>query len=118
MATALEFDPRELDPDAGFFQLGMDSLMATNVHGRIVAALGIQIPATVMFEHGSVNALARHLAEVAVPEGEDGAVPEAVAVPAPEAEAPDVEALDLAEAEGLSEEELISLLNAEIDSEG
>ncbi|MFG2551508.1 type I polyketide synthase [Streptomyces sp. NPDC048581] len=119
VATALEFDPRELDPDAGFFQLGMDSLMATNVHKRIVAALGIPIPATVMFEHGSVNALARHLTEVASPEdeGQDGAVPEAVTVPAPEADARDVEALDLAEAEGLSEEDLIALLNAEIDSE-
>ncbi|MEU9092424.1 type I polyketide synthase [Streptomyces sp. NPDC048428] len=123
VAAALEFDSRELDPDAGFFQLGMDSLMATNVHARIVAALGIPLPATVMFEHGSVNALAGHLAEVAVPEAETVEVPVPEPVPVAgtpeasvsEAEALKVDAAQLADTEGLSEEDLIILLSAEID---
>ncbi|WP_393055898.1 type I polyketide synthase [Streptomyces sp. LN549] len=119
VAAALEFDSRELDPDAGFFQLGMDSLMATNVHARIVAALGIPLPATVMFEHGSVNALAQHLAEVAAPETGTAEVPVPDAGTAeasvPEADALNVDAADLADTEGLSEEDLIILLSSEID---
>jgi acyl transferase domain-containing protein len=119
VAAVLQFDSRELDPDAGFFQLGMDSLMAASVHKRIVAAIGLQLPATVMFEHGSVNALARHLAELRAPEAEtaEPRAPEAEpAEPrAPEAETPNVDAADLADVEGLSEADLIKLLSAEID---
>jgi acyl transferase domain-containing protein len=109
VAAALEFDPRELDPDAGFFQLGMDSLMAASVHARIVAALGIALPATVMFEHGSVSALARHLAEACVPEDETAQAPAAGAATA------EADAADLAEVAALSEDDLILALSAEID---
>jgi acyl transferase domain-containing protein len=129
VATALQFDPRELDPDAGFFQLGMDSLMATSVHGRIVAALGMQVPATVMFEHGSVTALARHLAEVSAPET-GTAEPLADEAEAPATRWPDggdrsrddlvdqLAAADVGGVEQFSEDDLIEMLSAELNQLG
>jgi acyl transferase domain-containing protein len=64
-----------LDPDAsgeltvsrGFFDLGMDSLMAMEVRNRLQRSVGIALPATVAFEQGSIAALADHLSGVLFP---------------------------------------------------
>ncbi len=51
-------------PKAGFFDLGMDSLMAVEFRNRIVAAVGESgsVSNTVAFDYPSVEKLARHLA--------------------------------------------------------
>ena len=49
----------------GFFDLGMDSLMAVDFRNRLNRGLGgaVVLSSTVVFDHGSAAALARHLAE-------------------------------------------------------
>ena len=48
--------------DAPFRQLGMDSLMAVTVRNRLAAALERPLPAALLFDHPTVEALARELA--------------------------------------------------------
>ncbi len=52
-------------PTAGFFDLGMDSLMAVELRNRLNRALAGEYTAsnTIVFDHPSVAELARHLAE-------------------------------------------------------
>jgi acyl transferase domain-containing protein/aryl carrier-like protein len=66
VAAVLQVDPAELDADQGLFDLGLDSLMAVELRNRLQSALGETptLPATVVFDHPSVRALAAFLAEV------------------------------------------------------
>ena len=52
-------------PDAGFFDLGMDSLMAVELRNRLNRALGgmFTLSNTAVFDHPDAARLARHLAE-------------------------------------------------------
>ena len=54
------------DPGVGFFDLGMDSLMAVELRNRLNRGLGGShvLSSTVVFDYASPQALARHLAEV------------------------------------------------------
>ncbi|MEM7497171.1 MAG: SDR family NAD(P)-dependent oxidoreductase [Pseudomonadota bacterium] len=62
-ATVLGFaDGGQIDPDAGFFQLGMDSIMAVKLRGMIEKATGRTFPPSIAFEYPSVSALAAMLA--------------------------------------------------------
>ncbi|MFI9649567.1 type I polyketide synthase [Streptomyces sp. NPDC052040] len=61
VAEVLEMPPERVDPDAGFFQMGMDSMLAARVRVQLEAGLGRRLPAPVMFEHPSVEALSAHL---------------------------------------------------------
>jgi len=90
----------EVDPDRGFFDLGMDSVMAVALKGRLDEELGVDLPATLTFEFPTSRALAEHLLE-RLRESEPESVPE----PAP---APDV---DL---NTMSEEELTARLLVEL----
>ncbi len=69
-------------PSAGFFDLGMDSLMAVELRNRLNAALeqAYQVPNTIAFDHPSLEKLARHLAEQLGALGERGAKPAAVTI--------------------------------------
>ena len=55
--------PSPPDPAIGFFDLGMDSLMAVEFRNRITRALAGEctVSSTVVFDHSHLNALARHL---------------------------------------------------------
>ena len=46
-----------LDPTAGFFQLGMDSLMGVTLQRRLGVNLGIELPAALIFEYPTVESL-------------------------------------------------------------
>jgi acyl transferase domain-containing protein/acyl carrier protein len=59
--------PVNLNPQEGFFDLGMDSLMATEVRNRLQSSLDIPLPATIVLEHGNLAALAAYLAEALWP---------------------------------------------------
>ncbi|MCK8438737.1 acyl carrier protein [Streptomyces sp. D2-8] len=49
--------PQRIDPSAGFFQMGMDSVLAARGRVLLEAGLGRKLPAPVMFEHPSVEEL-------------------------------------------------------------
>ncbi|MDB9527375.1 SDR family NAD(P)-dependent oxidoreductase [Oscillatoria sp. CS-180] len=51
------------DPQLGFFDMGMDSLMAVELKNRLDTQLGTSVSSTVIFEHPTIAALAQHLAE-------------------------------------------------------
>ncbi|MFT4625565.1 MAG: acyl transferase domain-containing protein/acyl carrier protein [Myxococcota bacterium] len=50
-----------IDPKRGFFDAGMDSLMAMDLRTRLQSAVGVPLSATLAFDHANVNALADHL---------------------------------------------------------
>jgi phthiocerol/phenolphthiocerol synthesis type-I polyketide synthase B len=54
--------PQLLDPSAGFFQSGMDSLMSVTLQRALSESLGEVLPASVVFDYPTVEALADHLA--------------------------------------------------------
>jgi acyl transferase domain-containing protein/SAM-dependent methyltransferase/acyl carrier protein len=58
----LGFDPsREIELEQGLFDMGMDSLMAVELKGRLERSLGVPLPATLTFNYPTVNALANYL---------------------------------------------------------
>jgi phthiocerol/phenolphthiocerol synthesis type-I polyketide synthase B len=63
VAAAMGLDsPQSLDTSAGFFQLGMDSLMSVTLQRSLSASIGTSLPASVVFDYPSVDALVGYLA--------------------------------------------------------
>jgi phthiocerol/phenolphthiocerol synthesis type-I polyketide synthase B len=60
-AMGLE-SPQLLDPTAGFFQSGMDSLMSVTLQRALSDSLGETLPASVVFDYPTVEALSAYLA--------------------------------------------------------
>jgi phthiocerol/phenolphthiocerol synthesis type-I polyketide synthase B len=56
--------PQLLDPSAGFFQSGMDSLMSVTLQRSLSESLGEVLPASVVFDYPNVEALADYLATI------------------------------------------------------
>ncbi|GFJ80778.1 polyketide synthase [Phytohabitans houttuyneae] len=62
VATVLAHpDPAALDLSRAFKELGFDSLTSLDLRNRLNAALGTELPAGVIFDHPTPDALARHL---------------------------------------------------------
>ena len=53
-----------LDPSAGFFQSGMDSLMSVTLQRALSDSLGEPLPASVVFDYPTVEALSDYLATI------------------------------------------------------
>jgi phthiocerol/phenolphthiocerol synthesis type-I polyketide synthase B len=53
-----------LDPSTGFFQSGMDSLMSVTLQRALSGSLGESLPASVVFDYPTVEALADYLATI------------------------------------------------------
>ncbi|MEO1399840.1 MAG: type I polyketide synthase [Cyanobacteria bacterium J06635_1] len=97
-----------LDPQQGFADLGMDSLMAVELRNRLQSSLGCAIPTTMAFDYPTIAALAAHLAEV-------------LALPAAATEDPLADLLIETEssepaADDLSDDEAEALLMSKLDS--
>jgi acyl carrier protein len=68
VAIALGVDPpSRVGFDRGFFDLGMDSLMAVDLRRRLEASVGRPLPPTLAFDYPSVEVLADWLLELLFP---------------------------------------------------
>jgi acyl carrier protein len=98
-----------LDPERGFFDIGMDSLTAVELRTRLQASLGRALPTTVVFDHPSLRALADYVGRTVL----DLEHPQK-----PETELRDGEEGDgrsaLADRRDLSEDEMAALLAAKL----
>jgi malonyl CoA-acyl carrier protein transacylase len=94
-----------LDPSApfdlldGFFEMGMDSLMAVELKNRLEAGFACSLPPTLSFDFPNAEALADHLLSLIAP-------------PAPAAP---LTIADEADLDNLTESELAALLESELD---
>jgi acyl carrier protein/nucleoside-diphosphate-sugar epimerase len=62
IAGVLQFDTAEdIQPDAPFATLGLDSLAGVEVKNKLEAALGTALPTSVIFDHPDTDALASYL---------------------------------------------------------
>jgi len=105
VAAVLGYDSSSLlDPNQGFFEIGMDSLMAVDLQRRLQTGLGVTLSSTVGFDHPTVEALAKYLAE------------KALAFRAPLAESASASAAgDAGRIEQMSEDELVALFSEELE---
>ncbi|MEV6449470.1 SDR family NAD(P)-dependent oxidoreductase [Amycolatopsis sp. NPDC051716] len=97
-----------LERELGFFSAGMDSITSVELKTRLESALGVQLPATVAFEHPNVAALARFLVHEVLEPPVPAEEPAAGTDVTPADALPD-------ELAGLSEDELLRLLEAELE---
>ncbi|MFI1585019.1 SDR family NAD(P)-dependent oxidoreductase [Embleya sp. NPDC020630] len=54
-------DARTIDPDRAFGELGLDSLAALELRTRLSTAVGLRLPATMLFDHPCARAVGVHL---------------------------------------------------------
>jgi acyl transferase domain-containing protein len=95
-----------IDQDDGFFQLGMDSLLAVELRKELEVRLNTELPSTLLFEQPTVAALAEFLADAV----------DSTSEPAPaDAQMPHTSAPPERLAPDLSDDDLVALLEAEIE---
>lgn len=62
LATVMEISPSDLDVDQPLEQYGLDSLQASWVTGDLEEWLGVELPATLVWDYPTVALLAKRLA--------------------------------------------------------
>jgi len=113
VAAVLGLEPgRLMEPNQGFFKLGMDSLMTVDLRGRLERAVGLKLPTTIAFEYPTVESLSGYLADRlrVADAGSAGPAPTVEDLPEPD------DASDRADAvlESLSETDLATMLDSAI----
>ncbi|EDM73825.1 PHENOLPTHIOCEROL SYNTHESIS TYPE-I POLYKETIDE SYNTHASE PPSC, partial [Plesiocystis pacifica SIR-1] len=114
LAQVIRIDPAELDPDAPFAALGVDSLMGVELRNLVAASTGVTVPATAIWTYPTPEALTGFILEAldleAEPESEaDAPEPESEPAPSPTPAPLDEEEELLEELEDLSDEDLLAL---------
>ena len=56
-------NPGEIEPGIGFADLGLNSLMALQLRRRLSVLSGLELPATMTFNHSTLEALSYYLVE-------------------------------------------------------
>jgi NAD(P)-dependent dehydrogenase (short-subunit alcohol dehydrogenase family)/acyl carrier protein len=107
-AKVLGLDAATVDPRQPLAELGLDSLMAVELRNLLGTTSGAALPATLLFDYPSVDALATFLAAVLAVD--------AAAEPVHHAPAPSSDATFVQEVEQLSEEEAESLLQRRLET--
>jgi len=109
-AWALGLDPRQpIDPRRSLLELGLDSLSAVELRNRLAEMVGLRLPATLLFDQPTIEALSAYLAREGL-----GLAPETDAVAA--VEAGDGQPTRIAtEIENLSEDELKGFIERELE---
>jgi aryl carrier-like protein len=113
VATVLRVSRAEtLDPRQRLMDLGLDSLLALELRGRLAVGLGLAggLPATLVFEHPTIDAVARYLVRETL--GASEPIPAARRY---EAAAPSTDEA-AARIAHLSEEEVAALLLKKLES--
>ncbi len=73
IADVLLFDtPEDIQPDAPFANLGLDSLAGVEVKNKVEAVLGKALPTSVILDHPDTEALASYLDTVITGDGDGG----------------------------------------------
>ncbi len=105
VAKVMKFDPAQpLDAGRGFFEMGLDSLLASQLKNQLEKTLGLTLSATVIFNYPTIETLANHLYERLSPDP----TPELTPSPTPtDNQAQDPETQDV---ETLSEQDIASIL--------
>jgi aryl carrier-like protein len=62
-AELLGLSPDDIDVDRPFNELGLDSVTAVDLAERAGRDVGVALQGTVLFDHPTIEALARHLAD-------------------------------------------------------
>ncbi|MFM0286809.1 amino acid adenylation domain-containing protein [Paraburkholderia megapolitana] len=89
VAQVLGFGSTALNRDLGFFEMGMDSIMALDLRTQLEKTLGTALSVALLFDHPTVNALADFLVEQSSATAPDAPVaPAAIASTQPVVQAP------------------------------
>lgn len=89
-----------VDPQRPLRELGMDSLMTVELRNAIAQALDLRLPATLVFDHPTLQALTAHLlTQLSGPGAPSGTQPAPPPAAAPSATATEVRSMSDAEAE-------------------
>jgi acyl carrier protein len=111
LAALLDLPTSDIDHDEGFFQLGLDSLLAVELRRQLESTVGIDLPGTLLFEQPNAIALVDWLTDalnvLATPAPVVAAAPPVHESGPPQRFRPDVTDGNL--------EDLVALLDAEID---